>query len=182
MAWAGRLERKHRWRVVAFLLVGTLLFAGLRANPNAVRHDFHVSITQIDYNARSKSLEITCKLFLDDIEGSILALGGGKLRLGEADQAPNADSILNAYLQNRMVIEVNDQPSKMTWIGSETEQDAVWCYLEIGPIERLTSLKITNRILMERFDDQANVVHIQASGTTRSLYLNANHLIDRVSL
>ena len=44
MAWAGRLERKHRWRVVAFLLVGTLLFAGLRANPNAVRHDFWTTL------------------------------------------------------------------------------------------------------------------------------------------
>lgn len=158
------------------------MFPILPAKPSDDRHDFHVSITQVDYNAQTAALEFTVKIFVDDLEGSIAALGGGQLHLGESNQVSNADSILYAYLQNRMAMEVNEQPRVMTYIGSEVEEDAVWCYLEIGQVDRFSSIKITNRILMERFDDQANVVHIQAHGTTRSLYLNANHLTDRVSL
>jgi hypothetical protein len=181
MAWAGK-KVINRHSIVAVLLLGISFFPALRANPSAMRHDFHVSITELNYNPQMALLEITVKIFVDDLERSIAAIGGGKLHLGEASQAANADSILYAYLQNRMVIELNDQAPKMNWVGSEVEQDAVWCYLEISGIPQFSSLKITNRILSELFDDQANVVHVKANGQTKSLYLNESHWNDRVSL
>ena len=154
----------------------------LYARPRSERHDFHVSITQIDHNAQAGTLEMAVKIFVDDLEGSIAALGGGKLHLGEAGQAANADSILFAYLENRLQVTLNEKPQKMSWVGDEIEADAVWCFLEIGQIKHVSSIEITNRILLERFDDQANVVHVQANGQSKSLYLNAGHLNDRLSL
>jgi hypothetical protein len=164
------------------LFSGFCLIQLLYAHPRSERHDFHVSITQIDHNAQAGTLEIAVKIFVDDLEGSIAALGGGKLHLGEPTQAANADSILFAYLENRLQVVVSDKPQKMTWVGNEIEADAVWCFLEIGQIKNISNIEITNRILMERFDDQANVVHVNANGKAKSLYLNSNHLNDRLTL
>ena len=164
------------------LFSGFCLMQLLYARPSSERHHFHVSITQIDHNAQAGTLEIAVKIFVDDLESSIAALGGGKLQLGEAGQAANADSILFAYLENRLQVTVNEKPRKMTWVGNEIEADAVWCFLEIGQIKNISSIEITNRVLMERFEDQANVVHVKANGQSKSLFLNADHLNDRLIL
>ena len=146
--------------------------AGAAARP----HDFHVSITEINHNAQRQSLEVTIKIFSDDIERSFRALGAGELRLGDAKELPNADSLLFAYLQNRLTIKVNGKAKSSTWVGKEVELDALWCYFEIKDCADFHALEATNRILTEVFQDQANVMHVTAHGETKSLFLNQSEL------
>ncbi len=158
------------------LLLAVLPMARLQAAVPIPPHEFHVAITEIVYNPATKALEITTKIFSDDIERSIKALGGGELRLGDGAEAGNADRLLQDYLQNRLSIEVDGRPARFTWVGKEVELDAVWCYVEITGVERFSTLVVTNRILTELFEDQANVVHVQAYGENKSLFLSKESL------
>lgn len=162
----------------------TILVLGIvHAAPGAAvpLHDFHVSITTIDHNPRTQALEITVKIFTDDLERSIQALGGGNLYLGGPNEAADADSLVHAYLRNRLSLALDGRPATYAWVGKEVELDAVWCYVEVTQVGKFSSLEITNRILTELFDDQANVVHCKVRGASKSLFLSKNAVTDRVS-
>lgn len=154
----------------------------LSARPSGTAHDFHVSVTQINCNAQTQSVEITIKLFTDDLEQSIKAQGGGELRLGDAREAVNADQLLLEYLRNRFALLLDGKAVVMAWVGKEVEVDALWCYLEVPNIAHISSMEITSRILTEIFEDQANVVHIACGGENKSMFLSKNSLSERVSL
>ena len=153
----------------------------LSARPEVPPHDFHVSVTQINCNATTQTVEITIKLFTDDLEQSIKALGGGDLRLGDAREAANADHLLLEYLRNRFTLKLDSKPVIMAWVGKEVEVDALWCYLEVPNIPHCTSMEISSRILTEIFEDQANVIHITCNDQNKSLFLSKNSLSEGVS-
>jgi hypothetical protein len=167
----GLLGGMHAW---AFLLIAVLI------SVSTIPHDFHVSITQIDHNPQTQSLEITVRIFTDDLEQTIRNLGGGELRLGGPHEAPDANRLLLEYFQNRLEIRVNDQPSVLKWVGKEIEPDVTWCYLEVYSVPVISSIQITNRILMEVFDDQKNIIHLKDSGQTQSLFLNKREATGRL--
>lgn len=162
-----------------------LIFAvlSLRLNANAtLPHDFHVSITTIDCNPKTGALEITVKIFTDDLEKSILKLGGPELKVGANDEAKDTDSFIEKYLQNRLFIEANGKTMSPKWIGKEVEIDATWCYLEVPNVGKLEEIKITNRILLEIFDDQSNLVHIHCGTDPKSLYLRKGNEAEFVKI
>jgi hypothetical protein len=144
-------------------------------------HDFHVAIITIDHNPQTKALEITCKVFTDDLENAMEAIGGIKLSLGEKNEHPKTDEMLFAYLQNRLQLSVNGQKAEFDWVGKEIELDATWMYIEIPNVADLNALEVTCRILTERFDDQSNLVHVSAKGTRKSLYLRKDLVQDHLS-
>ena len=53
----------------------------------------------------------------------------------------------------------------------EIELDAVWCYVQVSQIPKFTQLLVHNRMLMETFEDQTNLVHMKANGKMKSLFL-----------
>ena len=161
------------------LLAMFMLFGGrLAARP--LRHDFHVSIMTVDCNAETGSLEITLKIFTDDLEKSILKLGGPKLEVGSETEDKETDDFISQYLQNRLAFEVNGNEAHPEWVGKEVEMDATWCYIEIKNVGQLKQLKVTNRILLEIFADQSNLVHVNCDGKTKSIYLRKGSTQDLV--
>ena len=42
------------------------------------RHDFHNSLTEMQFNPRKRTFEIAVKLFTDDLEKALAARHGGK--------------------------------------------------------------------------------------------------------
>ena len=77
-----------------FLVLSSLCFS------NKVLHEYYISITSIDYNAESKSLEITQQFIAHDVEKAILKEYNIELHLSEADEYPKADSLLMLYIKH----------------------------------------------------------------------------------
>ncbi len=135
-------------------------------------HDFHASVMRIDHNPETKSLEVTLKIFTDDIEQSLEGLGAPKLRLGTPEEFSEADSIFVDYLNNRIAFFVDEQQKAFEYLGKEVELDnTTWCYLEVKDVETFKTLRIKNKVLTELFEDQSNLVNINAFGTRKSLLL-----------
>ena len=168
--------------VYSLLGILVLLAVPLPTRAAGPPHDFHVSVTQINCNTQSQTVEITIKLFTDDLEQSIKSLGGGDLRLGDAREAANADYLIMEYLRNRFTLQLDGKPVVLTWVGKEVEVDALWCYLEVPQIAHCASMEIGSRILTEIFEDQANVIHITCNAKNKSLFLSKNSLSGQVSL
>ena len=143
------------------------------ASPSPGVHEFHVSKCQIDYNAKEEALQITLHLFIDDLETALKQQGADKLYICSEREDEKAELYLFRYLQQRFQLLVNETEQAFEFIGKEPSDDlqAVWCYLEITGVSELSSLEITNSLLMEVFADQKNIVQIRLPEGRQSYFM-----------
>lgn len=144
------------------------------------RHPFYVSICQIDHNSEAKSLEITFKIFTDDLEKALEAQGTGKLYLGDPRESQEANRYLDNYLKNQIEIIVNGDTAAFRYVGKEVEMDVTWCYVEIAQVTEVKMIAVTNRILQEIYEEQTNLVHVKAGGQQKSMLLRKGKVTDTV--
>lgn len=143
------------------------------------KHPFHVSTTEININAKEKSLEITCKLFTDDFENTLNKLSKQKVELNNAEKKTLIDAAIKNYLQNNLRLKANKKPVILNYIGYEIDHEATNVYFEIDFATTVSSVEITNTILHDSFDDQMNIVHITNGShrkSTQLLYPASNFL------
>lgn len=137
-----------------------------------VPHQFYVSVTQIDHNAENKSLQITVKMFTDDLEKVLELESGERLFMGSEKEYTGTDSLLNGYIGKHLFINVNGKEQEVNWVGKEVELDATWCYLEIENVKKLKNIGVKSDLLIEEFEEQTNIVHVKSADESKSLMLS----------
>ena len=143
-------------------------------------HPFYVSICEIDYKIKTKSLEISLRIFTDDLENTLQDWGANKLYLGEKNETPNADTLLKSYVLQMLSIEVNQKKLMLEFLGKEVEEELTWIYLEANNISDFDKITISNRLLFQSFPSQTNLIHVNHRQQTKSLlYVLALHLMIR---
>lgn len=161
------MPRERWWARLAGILLGLLSGALLLG----FRHPFHVSVCQVDHNPQTQALEITFRIFTDDLEEALAAQGAQRLFLGDARESQAVDRYLCNYLNHAVLFVVNGDTANFRYVGRETETDITWCYVEIHKIAQVKKISVTSRLLQEIFEDQINLVHIKADGKLKSLQL-----------
>lgn len=163
-----------------------IYFLLLLQSPNLAfaSHEFYVSICDIEHNTESNTLEITLKVFTDDFEKAVFQTSNQNLHLGSSKEHTDADALIEAYLQENLLIQINQrgnpsQPS-LRYIGKEVEVNEMWCYLEIANVTELKSIEIQNFLLTTAFPKQNNIVNIRANNRLESLLMSKNRTKDNV--
>ena len=162
------------WRSIFLLLFLSFNFFG-----NA--HPFYVSIGEISYNAEAKCLEISLRIFTDNIETSLSNISKQKIYLGEKNEITIADSLLRNYILDNFQIEYDQKSASIEFLGKEVEGELCWVYLVANNIPDFEYIKIINRILYQDFPEQANLVHVTHRSDSKSLLLNKNKPSDQLS-
>lgn len=145
---------------------------------NADAHPFYVSIYQVDYNKENSSLEISVKIFTDDLLLALKNCSRTKLYLGEEQEDENADEYIMNYLQKHLKFVVNGKLSTYAFVGKEIEKDVVWTYLEIGKVKEFKQITVDCDVLTKEYATQNNIVQISKDGDTKSLLLNRNKIAE----
>jgi hypothetical protein len=153
-----RFTARSTGRATAVLALAPLLL-GARLHP------IHVSVTNVDYNERTRALEISARVFVDDLEAALLRGGAPALRIGTPREARETDARIAAYLAANLRIEGSGAPA---FVGKETEGGAVWLYVEIPQEGPPRALHVRNTLLMDLHPDQTNLLHARVGGTERS--------------
>jgi hypothetical protein len=124
----------------------------------AVAHDFHTSITRLEYNAKEKTFEVSIRLFTDDFEKALSrANNGQKIVVRNNDKN---DGIVERYVRQYFaLISPQKQKKTYTYIGKEQEGDATWIYIEIPVKEGIMGYAVQNALLIDTFADQTNLVN-----------------------
>lgn len=129
-----------------------------------LRHPIHVSVTEINYNARQRSVEIAVKIFIDDLETALQKAGLGQHQLNTPKEVQaSATDALMQYLARHLELRDKNRAFPLRFVGREYEGEAVWIYCEIPGIKRPENLSLRNTILLDQFEDQKNLVNIRKS-------------------
>ena len=137
-----------------------LLFLTQPHEVKAIVHDIHLSKSEIRHNTQKQSIEISVKIFIDDLELTLEQAGHTELNVLAQDEHPAVDSILSSYLLEHLQIATDNKLLTPQYLGKELSDDliAVWCYLEISDVADFRRMDIQNLILLDLYDDQQNIV------------------------
>ena len=152
-----------------FLLFTFLLTFLVSAKPI---HPYHVGSVEINYNAKTKTFEISAKFFLDDLENSLNAKYNKTLHFGEEKSKAGLDQALENYFAEYFKLKSNNKFLKINYLGFEEDEESVNVYLESEATEIPKKVETAVSLLYSFFDDQMNIVHIIVNGERKSSKLN----------
>ncbi|MBK6628638.1 MAG: hypothetical protein IPJ87_05175 [Flavobacteriales bacterium] len=134
-----------------------LLLALLTSGTLAV-HDFFVSILTIRHTPATQTLDLTWRITAHDIEHALENMA--PLKLGSDKEHPKADSLLNAYFIQHLML-MQDKQLTWTWVGKELDGETLYCYLQVDDIASPKDLLVQNSLLQDVFLEQQNLVHVE---------------------
>lgn len=146
--------------VVALVLAGVALPVTVTS---ASAHPLHTSVTDMTYDARSRSVRLSMRLFADDFLGTVARRAGG------GAGAPPEAAMLAYVAEVLAIADAKGARIALRSCGVRREGDLVWLCLQ-GPAPRgMAGGSVRNRVLVDAFPDQINIVRFTTGGRTQSL-------------
>ncbi|WP_240625494.1 DUF6702 family protein [Spirosoma pollinicola] len=141
-------------------------------------HDFHASVTQMQYDPKERTFEISIRIFTDDFEKALAEATKSKVNLNGPGKN---DQLIEKYVQAHFsYANAQKQAKPIKYIGYEVETDAHWIYLEMPYNEPFKGGSLKQNVLMEMFDDQVNMVNVQYQGHKKTFVFRKNQSIQDI--
>ena len=138
-------------------------------------HPLHVSVTEINFDQKDKSLEIMMRVFADDLETTMRK----RHNIPDLDildpKGKTLDELMKDYLDDTFSVSLDGKRQPLNYLGNERDGEAFIFYVEVSKVKRWNRIAVGNSVLMEIFDDQSNLVHVTSGGDVRSLRLNKSN-------
>lgn len=135
-------------------------------------HPLHVSTTDMNFNDKEKSIEVSCRIFTDDFETVLAKTYKAKTDLTKPEMHKAMDVLIKKYMDAHLQFNVNGKNLKATYIGYEIDHEATNVYLEIENVSSIQRINLSNTLLYDLFDDQLNILHVENKGQRKSARTN----------
>lgn len=163
MVSAGRVRGTMR---VLLTTVAACAFAGWSSPSRGAAHPLHTTITELTFDASTKAVRLSIRVFSDDLAEGIRKRTGVPTAAGDSV----TDAAALAYVRATVSLVARDRrPLPLASCGSRSVNDLrVLCILATAPAGPST-LRLRQGMLLEVYDDQVNVVQTLYGGRRRSL-------------
>lgn len=136
-----------------------------------VKHEYYVSVTNIEYVNEQQSLQIISQIFIDDFEKLLQERYDETITLAPDNNKTNIEKYMERYLEDKLKLEINSNPVSFKFIGKAYRDDIAYCYLEVEDVSTLKSITVKNQILFDVFPEQQNILRIKGLGKNKSFLL-----------
>jgi hypothetical protein len=137
-------------------------------------HKFYMAIYQINFAPEKKMLQITSRIFLDDLNKGIEKKYNKKTFLGTDKESVEDVNSLKKYLAENFAIKVNGQTKAMNFLSKEIDEDVLVCYLNVKEISKINTIEIHNSVLIDWQSEQQNIIHVMVLGVKKSSLFTDN--------
>lgn len=136
-------------------------------------HPIHIALAEIHQNKETNRLEMSIKIFIDDLEDALALQGYNQLYIGTEKEHKAVDTIIHQYIRQYFRISQQQKSIDFDWVGKELSDDymAIWCYLESDPLTTDHNIDVQFCLLMDLYGDQKNILHA---------YLNSGNNIHKI--
>jgi hypothetical protein len=134
-------------------------------------HPFFISVIEINHNAKEKSVEVSVRAFVDDVESTLSKNNNVKVDLNNPKDKAALDQLIAKYMTQKIQISIDGKPQSMQYIGYEVKQESVWVYFEIEHINTLKKVDVHCNLLYDFQQKQINIFHVKANGKEKSYKL-----------
>jgi hypothetical protein len=151
--------------VFAFCLV----FAG---RPAERPHPLYISVTEINHNQKDKILEVSCKMFTNDLEAALEKMSKTRVDLSAAKDKPASDKLIGEYVGRHLRLQLDGKPAVLHFVGSEKENDGTWSYFQVNDVPVVKRIDVANDLLYDSFNQQIGIMHVTVNGQRKSSRLD----------
>jgi hypothetical protein len=154
---------KHlsRWARACALAIGVLLVPAVRIG---VAHPLHTTLTQLSYDASTRVLNVSVRVFADDFSAAVMP--GSR---ADTVVIP-PDSAMLRYVSGRFALQrPGGGPIPLRWCGMRRDGEALFLCLRATAQPSPAGARMRNALLSERFADQVNIVQVSYGGARRTL-------------
>ena len=134
-----------------------------------------MAIFQVNYVPEKKMLQITSRIFVDDLNLAIQKKYGKKVSLGSEKESVDDQGVLKKYFTENLQIKVNGQSKPVAFLSKELEGDVLICYCRVTDVAKLHSAEITNKLLTHWNSEQQNILHFTAFGNKQTVLFTASN-------
>lgn len=138
-------------------------------------HKFYMAIYQIDYVPQKKRIQITSRIFVDDLNAAIEKKYHVKSNLGTSLEMAQDEVNMKKYLAEKFFLKVNGVVKPMVFLSKEVEANVLICYFRIPDISKITNLEVENSALTEWNSEQQNIIQATINGQKQSEVLTSEN-------
>ena len=138
-------------------------------------HKFYVALYQVNYAPEKKMLQITTRLFIDDLNNALEKKYQKKINLGSEKETEEDLNLFKKYFAEKFTIKVNGQIKPLLFLSKEMEGDVLICYFSCKDIHKINTLEIYNSIITDNNSEQQNIMHFNVSGVKNTLLLTESN-------
>lgn len=138
-------------------------------------HDLHLSLCEIKHNAQSSSLEITHKVFIDDLEAGMEKHFKKEFHLASPQEKAEEEKYIEKYIKEHFLISINGKVQNYQYWGREYDHEAAWIYFEVYNLETIKQIEVKNTILLPLHEDQNNILNLNYGGKIRTMRFKKAH-------
>ena len=149
-------KNNYFWKMKKIIKGILVLFLFMGLTSMAV-HKFYVSVNQIDFVPKKKALEITSRIFIDDLDLALEKKFKKKVYLATSRETADAKELLQKYFSENFSIKVNGQEKQINFLGKEEEENVLICYFNVKDVQKVTSLEIKNEVLNLKFKKNKSI-------------------------
>lgn len=153
----------YKWFVVVSMNLFSHFFAA---------HPVFVSVTEIEHNAKEKTLELSCKIFTDDFEKTLRSAYHVHVDLLSPSDKNAMNKLVSDYVLKHLRISVDGKPVVLKFIGYEQIEEGIYSYFQADNVPVVKQLNVFNNILYEYKDQQMGLIHVTVNGNRKSTKLN----------
>ena len=157
-------------------LINILIILGL--------HPIHLTVTNIEYNPKTKNLDISIRLFINDFEKILYIQNGVQTNICSENENHNADKLINNYITNHLRIEINNETisSKKFILKKKKKEDiTLWLYYSIKYKKSIKSVKIENSLMDDLYKDQKNLLIFTYKNQQKPMKFDVKHTSEKIS-
>ena len=119
----------------------------------------------MEYDAKSKRVEISTKIFTDDFEHVLAKLYKQKTDLSSQALRPQMTPLIEKYITTHLSLKNNNKILPLKLFGWEVDHEAVYVYtVANAPVFDPKNITVEKTVLYDLFDDQVNIIHFIYSG------------------
>jgi len=154
--------------MVSFLFKWLLIGGFLHSQPISAPHPIYVSVTEIEHNAKDKTLEISCKIFTDDFEQTLRQNYKTHVDLLGAKDKAAMNNLVSDYVRKHLLIKADGKTVALQFLGYEQHEEGILSYYQVNNIPSVKKLDITDNILFEYKKEQISIIHVMVNGERKS--------------
>ena len=135
-------------------------------------HPFYVSVTEINHNARSQAVEVSCRIFYDDLERTLEKQYHTRVDIVKPADKTKMNQLLNDYIKKHLIIKADGKVLALSYVGYEIQEDAAWTYFEVKGINKVKKFEVHDDLLFTEHPEQINMLHVTVGGQRKSTKLS----------
>lgn len=136
--------------------------------PATATHPIFVSVTEIEHNAKDKTLEISCKIFTDDFEKTLRQNYKTYVDLLHPKDKTAMNNLVSDYVQKHLQLKVDGKNVALQYIGYEQQEEGIVSFYQVNNIAAIKKLDITDNILFDYKKEQISIIHVTVNGNRNS--------------